>query len=166
MSRIWEVLTDPEAILVFDIDGTLISYNYGEFKAHHELDGVLTEEEFRTVDMYNGSRGIPVIRDFIRTRDPERIYCVSMEPHRHDESKIKAVNLYYGIHPSKIFLVEDHSQKPGMLKKIAELSGVYKNKLVFIDDNSTVLRRVEEETPYLTAHVSVFFEDREDTIRF
>ncbi len=166
MSRIWEKLNDPETTLVFDIDGTLISYNYGEFRAHHELDRAETEEEFRSVDIYNGCRGIPAIRDFLKNRDPQHVYCLSMEPHQHDVSKKKAVHMYYGILPSHVFLVEDHSEKPGVLKKIAEASGADQNNLVFIDDNSMVLRRVEEETGFSTAHVTVFFEDHESTISF
>ncbi len=166
MSRIWEVLRNPETTLVFDIDGTLISYNYGEFRAHHELDRAETEEVFRDVDIYNGCRGIPVIRDFLNTRNLDRVYCLSMEPHQHDVSKRRAVNIYYGIKPSNVFLVDDHSEKPEALRKIAELAGADRNNLVFIDDNSMVLRRVEEETDFLTAHVSIFFEDPDNLIRF
>ncbi len=166
MSRIWEILKQPDTVLVFDIDGTLISYNYGEYRAHHELDNIVSEEEFTKVDMYNGSRGIPVIRDFLKGKDLNRVYCLSMEPHRHELSKKTAVNLYYGIDPSHIYLVEDHSMKPATLERIAEIAGVEENRLIFIDDNSKVLRSVEEQTPFYTAHVSIFFEDRTDTIRF
>ena len=166
MGRIWEKLNDPKTTLVFDIDGTLISYNYGEFRAHHELDRAKTEEEFRSVDIYNGCRGSPVIRDFLKNRDLRNVYCLSMEPHQHDESKKRAVHMYYGILPSNVFLVEDHSEKPGVLKKIAEASKADRDSLVFIDDNSMVLRKVEEETGFCTAHVTVFFEDHESMIRF
>ncbi|MCR4655629.1 MAG: hypothetical protein K5770_05300 [Lachnospiraceae bacterium] len=166
MGKIWEILNRADTILVFDIDGTLISYNYGEYRAHHELDDIRTEEEFSRIDMYNGSRGIPVIRDFLKTKDMDNIYCLSMEPHRHDVSKKKAVSTYYGILPSHVFLVEDHSQKPVLLKEIADMTLNGTNKLVFIDDNSKVLRAVEEQTPYYTAHVSIFFEDRTNVIRF
>ncbi len=166
MGRIWEIINKPDTVLVFDIDGTLISYNYGEYRAHHELDNINTEEEFSRIDMYNGSRGIPVIRDFLKTKDMNNIYCLSMEPHRHDISKKKAVYSYYGIMPSHIYLVEDHSRKPELLEKIARMTLKDENKLVFIDDNSKVLRAVEEQTPYYTAHVSIFFEDRINVIRF
>ena len=163
MGKIWELLNAPETVLVFDIDGTLISYNYGEYRAHHKLDQASTEEEFKGIDIYNGCRGIPVIREFLQGRDLSRVYCLSMEPHEHDVSKRRAIHQYYGIAPSHIYLVADHSEKPATLTQIAKEFGE-NTKVVFIDDNSKVLRAVEEQTPFSTAHVSIFFEDRESVI--
>ena len=38
MNRIWELLGEKDTVVLFDVDGTLTSYNYGEYHAHHELD--------------------------------------------------------------------------------------------------------------------------------
>jgi len=90
-------LKHKNALLVFDIDGVLSSYNYGKLTAHHELDGELSEAEFRKIDLYATAKGIPAIRDFIRGLDIDNVYCLSMEPHGHEASKTKFVHDYYGI---------------------------------------------------------------------
>ena len=38
MNKVWELLQEPDTVVLFDVDGTLTSYNYGEYHAHHELD--------------------------------------------------------------------------------------------------------------------------------
>ena len=38
MGKVWEILHKPDTVVFFDIDGTLTSYDYGEYHAHHERD--------------------------------------------------------------------------------------------------------------------------------
>ena len=49
MNKVWELLQEPDIVVLFDVDGTLTSYNYGEYHAHHELDFT---PEFRDVNIY------------------------------------------------------------------------------------------------------------------
>ena len=151
-------LQDKNALLVFDIDGVLSSYNYGKLTAHHELDGALTEDEFRKIDLYASARGIPVIRDFIRTLDIDNVYCLSMEPHGPEVSKTQFVHDYYGILESHCRYVEDAGDKVAVLN---ELYAEHNEKSFFcyIDDNAQVLRNVQNNTRFNTAHVTLFFED-------
>ena len=136
----------------------LSSYNYGRFTAHHELDGELSEAEFRKIDLYATAKGIPAIRDFIRGLDIDNVYCLSMEPHGHEVSKTEFVHDYYGIKKDHCRYVADARQKVGVLNKLyAEHAD--KEFFCYIDDNASILRDVQNNTRFYTAHVTIFFED-------
>ncbi|MBR5115786.1 MAG: hypothetical protein IK096_01855 [Lachnospiraceae bacterium] len=156
MNRVWEILRKADTIAVFDVDGTLFSYNYGTFHAHHDLDDPENEETFRKIDMYADAKGLPVIRDYIREHGTDHIYCLSMEPHGHEAQKSAALNRYYGIAPDHCLYVNHSDQKAAELQKLIErLDAV--GRAVYIDDNESVLRQIEQQTTVFTAHVTIFF---------
>ena len=159
MNQVWELLQQPDMVTVFDIDGTLFSYNYGTRKAHHDLDTGMDEEEFRKIDMYAEAKGLPVIREYLRGRDLSRCYCLSMEPHGHEEGKAEAIRAYYGIPVQNCIFVDRSEDKVQKLLELSRRIGCPHGKLVYIDDNELVLRQVEEETDFITAHVTIFFEE-------
>ena len=156
MKSTWDYLNSNENAIVFDVDGTLFSYNYGTFTAHHDLDKAEFENDFKNVNMYKDAKGIPVIREFIKKKDIDNIFVLSREPHGHQMDKTQALIEYYGINPKNCFYVDNDEDKVKVLFKIHKKT---KKDLVFIDDSEPVLRFVEENTNFVTAHVTIFFEE-------
>lgn len=150
------ILQCMKCIVVFDMDGVLISYNYGKKTAHHEYDIAGNQQAMNSIDIYKNARGIPVIKKYIDSHQQNTYYCLSKEPHGLEESKSNFANKYYNIQKSNCNFVKmnyDKIQVLDRLSKTAELP------LVYIDDNDEVLRKVEEMLPNIyTAHVTIFFE--------
>lgn len=163
MNKVLDYLKETHAPLVLDIDGVLSSYNYGEYRAHHEMDkpgalvtalcGLYTKE----------AKPIPVIQKFIKenyadTGNIGKVYCLSQEPHGLEEEKRWFVRQYYDIPYENCYFVTAANDKIKVLEEIKLLFNS-EEKPVYIDDNASVLRDVEECTHYITAHVTLFFED-------
>lgn len=159
MNRVWDILQDKKAVVVFDIDGTLTSYSYGEYHAHHELDRG-TAEAFRSVDIYSGCGGIKPLQDYIEQHDPARIFTLSMEPHGHEAQKTDMVGRLYGIYPGNCFYVKDSAEKPKAVISIIDdhFPDIDPRMVVCVDDNESTLRMYEEKTPFCTAHPLLFVE--------
>ena len=164
MSKLKSVLSDPKTLVVFDIDGTLSSYNYGDYHCHHEKDTLETKDEFDQIDVYMTARRIPVIVEYIKEhiRYGGRVFALSKEPHGREESKRRFCKIAYGINPSDVYCVKENV---GKIDKLREWSEAYKvlepeGHIVFIDDNEQVLRMVEDNTDVYTAHVTIFFEEQ------
>lgn len=159
MSKVWSVLQNPETVVVFDIDGTLTSYSYGEYHAHHELDHGDTEA-FRAIDIYSECHGLKPLQDYIRQHDPARIFTLSMEPHGHEKQKTEMVRKLYGIYPSNCFYVKESSIKTTVVRQIIDdrFPKIDPRLVVCVDDNEETLRRYEEQTPFCTAHPLLFVE--------
>lgn len=138
--------------VVFDIDGTLTSYNYGKMHAHIEGD----EEEFP--DIYKEARPLPLIQKYFRCHGTENIWCVSKELHELEASKSAFVQRYYGLEPRKIFYAKNDAIKLQILETLKERLLKEKPTPVYVDDDERFLAEVEEKTGFYTAHVTLFFE--------
>ncbi len=157
MSEIWEILHKPDTVVFFDIDGTLTSYNYGRCHANHELDGT---PEFEQINIYADCKCLKPLYDYIRGHDVERIFCISKEPHGHEDWKSEMVERLYGIPASHCFYTRDARKKPGIvLKKVEELfPGIDPESVVLVDDNDDNLWMFAARTPFCTAHPMIFME--------
>lgn len=163
MNKVLDYLKETHAPLVLDIDGVLSSYNYGEYHAHHEMDrpGALVTALYGLYTKI--AKPIPVIQKFIKenyvdTGNIGKVYCLSQEPHGLEEEKRWFVRQYYGIPYENCYFVTAANDKIKVLEEIKILFNS-EEKPVYIDDNTSMLRDVEECTHYITAHVTLFFEE-------
>lgn len=157
MSEIWEILHRPDTVVFFDIDGTLTSYNYGKHHAHHELDG---KPEFRDVNIYADCKKLKPLYDYISGHDVNRIFCISREPHGHEEWKSEMVERLYGIPASHCFYTLEAKEKPQIvMNKVKELfPDISPESVVLMDDNDDTLGMYMAQTPFCTAHPMLFME--------
>lgn len=158
MNKIRDILNKPDTVVFFDIDGTLTSYNYGEYHAHHELDYT---PEFRDVNIYADCIRLKPLYDYIQSHDKSRLYCISKEPHGHEAWKSDMVERLYGIPASHCFYTLDSRKKPQIvMDKVKELfPGIDPKSVVLMDDNDETLGLYMKETPFCTAHPMLFMED-------
>ena len=157
MNRIWELLHEKETVVLFDVDGTLTSYSYGEYHAHHELDYTTA---FRDVNIYVDCKRLEPIYDYITSHGTDRIFCISREPHGHEEWKSDMVERLYGIPKSHCYYTLDTDKKPMIAKKIVgeHFPGLSPRKVVCVDDSDETLGRYMKETDFCTAHPMIFME--------
>ena len=157
MSRIWEILHKSDTVVFFDIDGTLTSFNYGAYHAHHELDGT---PAFRNVNIFKDCKRLQPVYDYIKEHDVSRIFCISRDPHGHAEWKSEMAERLYGIPESHCFYVLETYEKPRLvMEKVDDLfPGISKKSVVLIDDNDETLKMYMDQTPFCTAHPMIFME--------
>ncbi len=155
--KIWELLHEPDTVVIFDIDGTLTSYNYGEYQAHHESD---PSPEFRDINIYADCKRLAPLYDYIKGHDMNRIYCISREPHGHEKWKSEMVNRLYGIPEDHCYYTLDPDAKPSIAKMIVtdNFKDLPPYKVVCIDDNDVTLGIYMRETGFSTAHPMIFME--------
>ena len=158
MSQIWKILHEENTVVFFDIDGTLTSYNYGEKHAHHELDGT---PAFRDVNIYADCKRLEPLYTYIKGHDVNRLFCISREPHGHEAWKSEMVERLYGIPASHCFYTLEAKDKPEIVKKKVEelFPGIDPSSVVLMDDNDDTLGMYMEKTPYCTAHPMIFMEN-------
>ncbi len=164
MNKIWDLLHCEDTVVFFDIDGTLTSYNYGEYHAHHELDGT---EAFRDINIYAGCRRLEPLYDYISGHDMNRIFCISREPHGHEAWKSEMVKRLYGIPESHCFYTLEASEKPAIVKaRVKELfPDISPRSVILIDDNDDTLAMYMAQTPFSTAHPMLFMEMSQGTFQ-
>ncbi len=157
INKIWELIHKNDTVIFFDIDGTLTSYNYGEYHAHHELDFT---PEFREVNIYADCRRLEPIYNFIKGHDMDRIFCISREPHGHEAWKSEMVERLYGIPADHCYYTLDASEKPQIVKGVVSrlFPDISPKSVVCIDDNDETLGMYMKETPFCTAHPMLFME--------
>ncbi len=156
-SRIWDLLNTADTGVRFDIDGTLTSYTYGEYHAHHELD---PSPEFKAINIYADCRRLKPIYDYILRHGTDRIFCISREPHGHEAWKSEMVNRLYGIPENHCYYTLYSEEKPSIAKKIIDehFPGFSPAKVVCVDDNDVTLGIYMKETDFCTAHPMIFME--------
>lgn len=157
MSKVWQILNEHDTVVLFDVDGTLTSYSYGEYHAHHELDFT---PEFRDVNIYAGCSRLLPMYNYIRKHGTERVFCISKEPHGHEDWKSEMLERLYGIPASHCYYTLDSDEKPALAKRIvAEHFGdIPPQKVVCIDDRDDTLAIYMKQTDFCTAHPLLFIE--------
>ncbi|MBQ7558025.1 MAG: hypothetical protein IJT00_08170 [Lachnospiraceae bacterium] len=157
MGRVWDILQEKDTVVLFDVDGTLTSYSYGEYHAHHELDFT---PGFRDVNIYADCRRLTPLWEYIGEHGTERIFCISMEPHGHEAWKSEMLMRLYGIPGDHCFYTTDPDEKPLIAKRIIDtwFPGISPRKVVCVDDNDVTLGRYMKETGFCTAHPMIFME--------
>ncbi len=161
VNKIGEYIKNTNCPIVFDMDGTLTSYNYGTYNAFHDKDhaGNAGSIEYLNEHIYKSIvKPIPVIADFLKAKDMKNIFVLSKETHGQEADKRWFAQKYYGILPEQCFFTSSPEDKIDVLNKVLPKYFVTNNTPVYIDDYAEFLSDVRDKTKYYTAHVTIFFE--------
>ena len=160
MSKIKELLNDKESVLVFDVDGVLALLELGEYNHFSLNDEEWFKECERGINYYTENKVINKMKNFLNSKDMNRIYVVTVIGHNNEwEFKKEFANKYYNIIKENVYCVKKNSEKKDILLKIKEkYPTIEEYKVVMIDDTVAVLNDIMENTNFSTVHISSFLD--------
>ena len=160
MSKIKELLNNPNSVLVFDVDGVLAVMEWGEYNHYGEDDETWTNMYGEGLFFYNESKVIAKMQEFLKDKNMAQVYVISKVFTDHElEDKKQFLEKYYGIKRENVFAVRKNDEKVGVLNQIKQNHlELDDHHLIMIDDTTEVLTMVMDNTPFSTAHVSSFLD--------
>ena len=143
-----------KGIVVFDIDGVLAAYEFGE-DCHY---AAVWEEAFKseTDNPYCQIHPLPKLQQFIQEMNPENVYVCSVASPFEMDAKRGFVTRNYAIRKENILFVEEKSKKIDILKQIKEERG--EKQIAIVDDTVKTLDQIFNQGGFLTIHISSFFD--------
>lgn len=144
-----------ECIVVFDIDGVLAAYEFGDFCHTTPEWG---PEQFKSIDdnPYVGVSAVPVLQEFIKEMPRENVYVCSVASEEEVECKAAFVTRNYEIDREKIVFVDKKDKK---LQMLLDLKAKFPGKeIAIVDDTVKTLDNIWlADNTIRTIHVSSFF---------
>lgn len=160
-SPVMKLMEEQESVVVFDVDGVLGAFEFGE----HCHNGCLDEEwdeYIKEKNPYDTIRPIKSIQCWIQKhKDPNHVFvCAASGSDLEDEQKKKFVLRYYDVPESHIYMVRSKPEKLNVLKQIHKtyFPGLDSSKIIMVDDTIKTLTFIQENSGYSTAHISSFIE--------
>lgn len=160
MSNIIETIyKDEKSVLVFDIDGVLAKYEYGDHNhnicSDEEWD---SNAEYYSKLMYEQAQPVKLFQHLINDiRAGKNVYACSVASADESKAKKKFVLRNYSIPEENIILVQNKMDKLQALNNIKEqYPGLPDSKIILIDDTVKVLTHVQDNSDYSTCHISSF----------
>lgn len=159
MSKIRELISADDSVLVFDIDGVLAIMEWGEYN-HYEVD----DEEWtkicaQGINLYLEDKVNKKLQDFLKTKDMSKIYVITTVGNDNEgKFKIEFANKYYNIPKENVFFVMKNTEK---IEKLIEIKNMYPDiedyKIAMVEDTVDILNEIMEKTKFSTIHISSFF---------
>lgn len=141
--------------MVFDIDGVLAAYEFGDFCHTTPEWG---PEVFKSVDdnPYVNIPPLPVFQEFIRTMPKENVYVCSVAGCEEQPAKGAFVTRNYDVFPENIIFVDKKDKKLQALQSIRDKHPGM--EVALVDDTVKTLDNIWlADSSIRTIHVSSFF---------
>lgn len=159
MSRkLVDYLKQDGIITVFDVDGVLAPYEYGDLKHCVSDEEWLNGFSDPDNNLYSKMRGLPFLHDFIKNKNIDDVYVCSQADEYESVAKIKFVTDNYNVKRENIHLVKDKSMKVNILNMIRDAKNIPENEIAIIEDTVKTLDAIAKEHNYVTVHVSSLFD--------
>lgn len=159
--KLVDYLKQDGVITVFDVDGVLAPYEYGDLKHCVSDEEWLNGFSDSDNNLYSKMRGLPFLHDFIKNKNIDDVYVCSQSDDYESVTKIKFVTDNYNIKRENIYLVKDKSMKVDVLNEIRDMRDIPENKIAIIEDTIKTLDAIAEKHNYVTVHISSFFDFEE-----
>lgn len=160
-SPILELMSRPDTITVFDIDGVLAIYEFGseERPGHSACCDEDWETFVRDNDPYRNARPIPAIQRFIDAKvavDPDCVWACSVAEDYEEAGKSAFVSRHYAIPEDHITMVRKKDDKIAFLEYLAIRFGIDRRSIVLVEDTTKTLDAADA-AGFATCHVTSFF---------
>ena len=104
--KMMDYLLEKETITVFDIDGVLAVYEFGDCR--HGVDDKTWEDSFAEDDNpYIQAAPIPKLQEFVKKKGTDNVYVCSQASLHEQKPKLDFVKGNYGIPEDHVFFVEN-----------------------------------------------------------
>lgn len=155
-TKLLAYLLEPETVVVFDIDGVLAAYEFGE-RGHSPCEDADWETYVREHDPYAHIRPIRLLQRFIEEKGRERVYACSCAQPFDAPGKRAFCQREYGLDPSHVRLVEKKGEKAAYLRELSTSLNVPEERVALVEDTTSTLYQVNDAGAFTTVHVSSFF---------
>lgn len=153
-SAILAHLAAPETAVVFDIDGVLARYEFGNLQHGAEVEGDW-EAYVREANPYAAIPPAPPLQRFISAKDPHKVFACSVAADYEEPGKRDFVLRHYDIPADHVIMVRSKDQKIAVLDQIAQDQGLDPLQVVLVEDTVKTLD-VAAAKGFATCHVSSF----------
>lgn len=155
-------LLKKEVIVVFDVDGVLAPYEFGD-KKHCISDEKWDEMLEKEIDVYSSVQPIKVLQKFIKIKGTENVYVCSVSSIKEYDSKVAFCMKKYSIPEDHIMLVKHKTDKVSFLDALSKKMNLSHNKIALVEDTVETLEQVAK-LDFCTVHISSFFNFEENLI--
>lgn len=155
MNPIIEKLKERGIIVVFDVDGVLAPYEWGNMQhcvSDEEWDRTLANHK----DVYANARPVQTFVDFIIEKGSDSCYVCSCGSKAEIHSKSSFCSDKYGIPAENICIVKKKADKLPFLNNLRDKLGISENRIAIIEDTVETLDEIANGHDYITVHVSSF----------
>lgn len=149
-------LLEPETAVVFDIDGVLAPYEFGE-RSHSACADDEWERYVVEHDPYGHLRPVRLLQDFIAQKGTDRVFACSVAADFEAAGKRDFVLRNYGLAPDHVAVVTAKADKLAFMEAIRDALGLCDERVALVEDTVGTLYLVSEQTGFTTVHVSSFF---------
>ena len=148
-------LLKKEVVVVFDVDGVLAPYEWGNRK-HCVSDCEWNEMLEKGTDVYSDVKPIKVLQKFIKRKGTENVYVCSVSNTIEYDSKVAFCMKKYSIPENHIMLVKHKTDKVSFLDALSKKMNLPHNKIALVEDTVETLDQVAK-LDFCTVHISSFF---------
>lgn len=159
--KLVDYLKQDGIITVFDVDGVLAPYEYGNLKHCVSDEEWLNGFNDPDNNLYSKMKGLPFLQKFIANKNIDDVYVCSQADDYESDAKIKFVMNNYNVKRENIFLVKEKNMKVNILNMIRDAKNIPENKIAMIEDTVKTLDAIAEKHDYITVHISSFFDFEE-----
>lgn len=160
MRGILEIAKNDDIVVVFDFDGVLGSYEYGQY--NHAIPEMDWPDFVKTNHPYNDTsiiRSFESVKTFIHGKNKDDVYvCTVVASEEEAIGKREFAVREYGIKPENVQCVYSNHDKLVYLRSLHQLK--YPNKqehqIAMIEDNVEILGEIVKESHFMTIHISSF----------
>lgn len=156
MSRVMQYLAEPETAVVFDIDGVLAPYEFGDL-CHSACPDEDWEAFVREHDPYAHIRPVRLIQDFVAAKGPARVFACSVAEDYEASGKRDFVTRNYAIPAENVRIVSSKAEKVEFMREVAGRLGVPERRVALVEDTVKTLNLVMDAGGFVTVHVSSLF---------
>lgn len=158
-SKIKDLFLEENTVYIFDVDGTLVPLEFGEYN-HYSLNDEEWAKRLQEKDFYCENRPVKVFQEFLKEKDKSRIYVATKVMNEIElTQKKKFLQKQYGILSENVFSVYENREKLDVMRKIQTFYPELEEKyFVMIDDTVEVLNHIMDHSSFSTVHISSFFD--------